>query len=228
MILQTGAAHSGLDNGVMSLEETNMFEQIIDTPSLSSSLDFLQSNLPTTRNRPNEASPVHRPLDRVDMATDCSKADNIPLRAFIGSLTSPETANYPLPSFQSPPLMEGLGQTTEQSFSDVFDYNEIALSPTATLKELFSSIEVESQDLFTRKESLGPERRDSPSTTREDSREIFNTSERLDTALISRAGASSLLYRSLTSTDSLGKDPEIIIPILQLLEKRILTGLDGS
>ena len=228
MVLHAGAAPSGFDNAMMPLAETNMFVQIIDTPSQSSSLDFLQSNLPTTRNGPNEASPVHRPLDGVDMATDGSKADNISLGAFTGSLTSWETPSYPLPRFQSPPIMERLGQPMEESFSDVFDYNGLALSPTAILKDLFPSVDVESQEFLTRKESLDPERRDSPSTTREGSREIFNTSERLDTALISQSGASSLLSRSLTSTDSLGEDPEIIIPILQLLENRILTGLDGS
>jgi hypothetical protein len=116
----------------------------------------------------------------------------------------------------------------EESFSDVFDYTGITLSPTAAPKELFSSVEVESQELLTRKESRGPERRGSPSTTREGPWEIFNTSERLDTALMSRSSASSLRSWNLTSTDNFGKDPEIIIPTLQLLEKRTLTGLDGS
>ena len=148
MALQAGATLNGFDNAMMPLADKNMFVRSTDTPSLSSSLDFFQLNLPTTRNGLNEASPVHRPLDGLYMATDGSKAESIPFGASTGSLTFRETASCPLPGSQSPPIPGRLGQPMEESFSDVFDYNGIALSRTASLKELFSSIEVESKELL--------------------------------------------------------------------------------
>jgi hypothetical protein len=72
------------------------------------------------------------------------------------------------------------------------------------------------------------ERTGSPKTKWDRPLGAFDAIEYPQGGLSSQPGASSLHSRNPLSIDVTGKDVELIIPTLQLLEKRILDGLDGG
>ncbi|OQV00086.1 Clr5 domain-containing protein [Cladophialophora immunda] len=117
------------------------------TSEASTTVRHLQTELSTMRTETNKAVSLPQPQVGMDIATNGFGVENA-LDAFGGRSSLSDIFNPPLPDLEPPLITPGLEQQTEESYSDIFDYNMTASTPSVALQELSSHGRVQSQELL--------------------------------------------------------------------------------